>query len=83
MALLKGRRGLALCTGLLSRRAAPTCPHLHEHSVLAGHVRNATALRRQWRTLNLSRQVAIVRAIIDHTPLEENLSKLDAVAAKR
>jgi site-specific DNA recombinase len=35
-------------------------------SVLAGHVGNATALRKQWADLNLSRQVAIVRAVIDH-----------------
>jgi site-specific DNA recombinase len=35
-------------------------------TVLAGHVGNATALRRQWPDLNLSRQAAIVRAVIDH-----------------
>ena len=49
-------------------------------TVLAGHVGNATALRRQWPDLNLSRQVAIVRAIIDHIaihPATPGIQRLD------
>lgn len=48
--------------------------------VLAGHVGNGTALRQQWESLNLSRQAAIVRAVIDHvaiTPGTQGARTLD------
>ena len=35
-------------------------------TVLAGHIGNATALRRDWPEMNLGRQAAIVRALISH-----------------
>jgi site-specific DNA recombinase len=54
--------------------------HKAGSTVLAGHVGNATALRRQWPDLNLSRQVAIVRAVIDHIaihPATPGIQRLD------
>lgn len=35
-------------------------------TVLAGHIGNASALRREWPQMNLGRQAAIVRALISH-----------------
>jgi site-specific DNA recombinase len=35
-------------------------------TVLDGHIGNATALRSQWASLNLNRQRAIVKAVLDH-----------------
>lgn len=54
--------------------------HSAGSSVLAGHVGNATALRQQWPDLNLSRQVAIVRAVVNHVaihPATPGVQRLD------
>ena len=37
---------------------------------LAGHVGNGTALSETWPTLNLTRQSAIIRAVIDHVSIK-------------
>ena len=34
--------------------------------MLAGHIGNGTALRREWPEMNLGRQAAIVRALVSH-----------------
>jgi hypothetical protein len=39
---------------------------LSRTAALAGHVGNASALREQWQTLDLTRQHAIVEAVLDH-----------------
>lgn len=40
--------------------------HQAGSTVIAGHIGNASALRREWPEMTLGRQVAIVRALIDH-----------------
>ena len=53
---------------------------LNRTSAIAGHIGNATALREQWPTLPLSRQAAIVAAVLDHltvNPGRQGLNRLD------
>lgn len=40
--------------------------HQAGSTVIAGHIGNGSALRREWPEMSLGRQVAIVRALIDH-----------------
>jgi site-specific DNA recombinase len=39
---------------------------MHGARAISGHVGNGTALRSQWDSLNLTRQQAIVKAVLDH-----------------
>jgi len=48
------------------RRQLADCERLAERSVLDGHVGNASGLRERWVDLPLTRQRAIVAAILDH-----------------
>lgn len=43
--------------------------HQAGSSVLAGHVGNASTLRKEWPQMTLGRQAAIVRALIDHVTI--------------
>ena len=45
--------------------------HQAGSTVIAGHIGNGSALRRQWPELSLGGQAAIVRALIDHITIGE------------
>lgn len=74
LAAMYGRREIGLTEWRAARApieqrvtdARKQLSRLTRSSVLDGHVGNATDLREQWATLPLSRQNAIVSAVLDH-----------------
>jgi transposase len=54
---------------------------MHRATVLDGIVGNASELRRQWPTLNLNRQRAIVSALLDHAFFDTRASNAPTQSA--
>jgi site-specific DNA recombinase len=54
-----------------------------EHGALAGLVGQGAQLRAQWETLSLSRQVAIVHAVLDHAVIKAGVSGARALDPDR